>query len=167
MNYDEWLAHLYDVANRKDTLCHFNPNHDPKNGQFSKRSGGILSGIKGKMAQRKAEKDKKQKLNDVRNDAIRYSDEFENSKEGQRLRTIHDKAYEAYFENDVDDEKLQKRFIDAEHDYLSAMGRYEATKLIEKYGPEIVAKVGFVSDYKDTADLIKKYGEEYVTIHGV
>lgn len=164
MKYDEYLSYLAMIASHDDTLRHFNLNHDPKNGQFAKGSGGILSGIKAKREQKKAEK---QKLNDARNDAIQYSDEFENSKEGRRLRDIHDKAYDAYFNSDTDDEKLEKRFMSAEHDYLSAMGRYEASKLIEKYGPELTAKIGWVNEYKDSNDLIRKYGEQYVDIHGV
>lgn len=33
MNYDDYLAH-------------FNPNHDPRNGQFAKKTGGVVSGIR-------------------------------------------------------------------------------------------------------------------------
>lgn len=30
MKYNEYLAHVYAIATGKNTLCHFNPNHDPK-----------------------------------------------------------------------------------------------------------------------------------------
>lgn len=35
---------IYREKQYNDTLCHFNPNHDPKNGQFSKAGiGSVLS----------------------------------------------------------------------------------------------------------------------------
>ena len=162
--HEEWLVSYH--SKPYETLAHFNPNHDPKNGQFAKSSSNSLSGIRAKRAQKKTEK---QKLNDARNDAIRFSNEYENSKEGRRLRDIHDKTYEAYFDNDNEEieRTLEKQFMDAEHEYLSAMGRYEASRIIEKYGPEITAKIGWVDDYKDESDLIKKYGERYYYIHQI
>ena len=162
-----------------DELYHFNPNHDPKNGQFSKTPGGILSAIKSKRVPKHVKKKEskedrkaeKQTLNDARNDATQYSAEFEKSVEGKKLDAEFEKAYDAYFENDNWDPKveaeLEKKFLEAEHKLLSATGRYEASKLIEKYGPEITAKIGWVDNYTDAADLIKKYGEQYVNIHGV
>lgn len=35
---------IYREKNFGPTLCHFNPNHDPRNGQFAKGSSGISSG---------------------------------------------------------------------------------------------------------------------------
>lgn len=37
------MAGIDYTGDPRATLCHFNPNHDPRNGQFTKAKGGILS----------------------------------------------------------------------------------------------------------------------------
>lgn len=172
--YEDWLQNMYDAYGPDSSLCHFNQNHDPKSGKFTTgQLSGIISNIRSKRKAKKEAYDKWKKdmarKNEIINYAIEVSDDFIGTKEGQKLKAAHDKAYDEYFNSPdgPDDQRLQEMFVKAERDYLSAMGRYEAKALIEKFGPEATAEVGFIKQYKNIDDLIKKYGDEYVYTHGV
>ena len=50
---------IYREKQYNDTLCHFNPNHDPRNGQFAKSATGniiVVQNTKEKKEERQAAK---------------------------------------------------------------------------------------------------------------
>ena len=160
-------------------LCHFNSNHDPKNGRFTK-SRGIIQSIKTKRAQKQANKKQREeekakqaadraKRIALINESIGLSGEFEATKEGKQLALEYEKLSEAWYESLYDfkplDASLESRLYEAEKKYLTAVGEYVAKQMISKHGAEEVSKYNDVLEYKDVSDLIKKSGEEYYYVH--
>lgn len=181
--YEDWLVHTYETIKSRETLCHFNPNHDPDSGQFAKgsgsssSSGGFFAKLKAKKAAKKAAKEaEKKKAKEFDDDYWKIGDEFDELGEGKKLlEAVHkaDKEHEEYYksrENWKTDSKgaeLAKRLEDADRDYCIAAGRNLAAQLIKKYGLEYTGKMLKIPDYSNEADLIKKAGEDYYDVHGM
>lgn len=115
-------------------------------------------------------KNRKTEFQDRDTEHWKYFNENDMGAEVEKLREEYDKAYDRLFNDDYPDAEEESRnddFMKAEHNYLSAEGRYVASKMIEDYGFAFVSKINSsMSNKQDVNDFIKEYGDNYVWIHG-
>lgn len=88
----------------------------------------------------------------------------------KKLREEFDKQYDRLFEQDYPDDEEYDRsraYTKAETEYLSAHGRYVASKMIDEFGFAFVSQVE-ARDAKssDVSKFIEEYGKSYAELHG-
>lgn len=108
------------------------------------------------------------KRNEISNREWDYEEEFRKTAAGKKLKKAHDDAYTKYFDSPGDDRYKGNEFIKRQEAYLSKEGEYVAKKIIEKYGD---LGRSYLLDGKRVTmsdnELIRKYGKDYVYVHGV
>ena len=126
--------------------------------------------IKQKKEERQKKKEEKRHYIEMANHEVALSSDFEKTKQGARLKKIHDKAEEDYMLNeDYDMEPIYaKAFKKAEHDFLYNTGKYVGNGMVDKYGEDEFKKflLRYNTRYNSTGEqFIHEYAEDYVSIH--
>lgn len=87
--------------------------------------------------------------------ASNKADEYDKTSDG---KTLKDRFFNSQDNAKTDEEIDKSRSYGRE--YVMKQATYVAEKLIEKYGLEGAAEVGFISNYTDKDDLIQKFVDD-------
>lgn len=144
MTVEEMLSAY--INNVGDTLMHFNPNHDPKNGRFAKNSSGTT-----KYSQR-----------EVGKFAGKKAVEYDNTSEG---RALVERFFDSWEHATTDAGYEQARAHAAE--YVKKSAQYVLKNIINKYGVDYAAEYAGVKKYTSEDDLIKQYVDWELRRNGI
>ena len=132
-----------------DYICHYNHNHDPKNGQFAKGFGGSTTGAK----QASHKKLNNKQIKRMQKDADDFGQAFARIEDAQRQLPRTNKPGQQILVDSDTKKRFDKLYVDFRNKY---------DKLLEKYDDVTIDIINDEKDGKDYAYvLIGNKGTDY------